>query len=71
MRSQSHTNYFSQYGMAHNKLGAMMDLSKPKYEIPLNRQPARHYNVLTGKRCSFVDTSKPVKCDAYQTDTFG
>ena len=48
MRSQNHTNYFSQYGLSHNKLGAMIDMSKPKHEIPLNREPARHYNVLTG-----------------------
>lgn len=49
LRSQSHSDYFSQYGRSHNKLGAMLDLSKPKHEIPLNRPPDRHYDVLTGK----------------------
>ena len=48
MRSQNHTDYFSQYGLSHNKLGAMIDMSKPKHKIPLDREPARHYNVLTG-----------------------
>ena len=51
LQPQAHTNYFSQYGVSHNKLGAMLDLSKPKYEIPHTKVRARHYNVLTGKRC--------------------
>jgi len=54
LQPQSHTNYFSQYGLEHNKLGAMLDMSKPKYEIPLQRPLPRQYSVLTGKGYYYI-----------------